>query len=250
MIGRITHNGTEFTTDFSNPKDISIPLRGDGSNPNCYWADLVSFEVIRSGDFVGSVADGGPVDYKKVVFTPHGNGTHTECYGHISSNEISINKSLSSFHFIAELISVTPTKNIDGDEVVSLEEVRSKIQHGGIQALVIRTMPNDKGKLSRQYSGTNPPYLADEVTAYLAEIGISHLLVDLPSVDKEVDGGKLAAHNAFWSRGDEKRLNCTITELIYVPDIIGDGLYLLNLQIASFELDASPSKPVLFELKS
>ena len=44
------------------------------------------------------------------------------------------------------------------------------------------------------------------------------------------------------------RDECTITELIYVPNEIKDGLYLLQIQIASLEIDASPSKPVLYEI--
>jgi hypothetical protein len=45
----------------------------------------------------------------------------------------------------------------------------------------------------------------------------------------------------------DARLEATITEMIYVPDNV-DGSYLLNLQIASFENDASPSKPVLYSV--
>jgi hypothetical protein len=45
----------------------------------------------------------------------------------------------------------------------------------------------------------------------------------------------------------DARLEATITEMIYVPDNVADGSYLLNLQIA-FENDASPSKPVLYSV--
>ena len=45
---------------------------------------------------------------------------------------------------------------------------------------------------------------------------------------------------------DAVRAHCTITEMIFVPNEIRDGLYLLNLQTTSFDLDASPSKPVIF----
>ncbi len=77
---------------------------------------------------------------------------------------------------------------------------------------------------------------------------MKHLLIDLPSVDKERDEGKLLAHKAFWNYPENPREDCTITELIYVPDSINDGRYLLNLQIASFHNDASPSKPVLYKI--
>jgi hypothetical protein len=36
--------------------------------------------------------------------------------------------------------------------------------------------------------------------------------------------------------------------MIYVEDAISDGSYILNLQIASFENDASPSKPILYKI--
>jgi hypothetical protein len=81
------------------------------------------------------------------------------------------------------------------------------------------------------------------------------LLIDLPSVDKEKDGGKLAAHKAFWNVKDvnhlneDARLNCTITEMVFVPNEVSDGIYVLNLQIASFENDASPSKPILYSIQ-
>ena len=81
------------------------------------------------------------------------------------------------------------------------------------------------------------------------ECGVKHLLLDLPSVDREEDGGALLGHKAFWQYPENARNNCTITELIYVPDRILDGDYLLNLQIASLELDVSPSKPLLYVIK-
>jgi kynurenine formamidase len=122
------------------------------------------------------------------------------------------------------------------------------------EAVVIRTFPNENDKLSKKYSNTNPPYLSEEAAIFIRENGIKHLLIDLPSVDKEHDEGKLLAHKAFWNvkdvnnLNDDARLDCTITELIFVSNEVKDGSYLLNLQIASFENDASPSKPVLYQI--
>ena len=79
-------------------------------------------------------------------------------------------------------------------------------------------------------------------------MGVKHLLIDLPSVDKEKDEGALKAHKAFWDVNGKTRKDCTITEFIYVPNKIADGTYFLNLQIAPFENDATPSKPVLYTL--
>jgi kynurenine formamidase len=103
-------------------------------------------------------------------------------------------------------------------------------------------------KLHVNYSNTKPPYLLEEAIAYLNELQVEHLLIDLPSVDKEQDGGKLAAHHAFWQYPHNTQKNKTITELIYVPNEVDDGTYLLNLQIAPFENDASPSKPIIYKV--
>ena len=77
---------------------------------------------------------------------------------------------------------------------------------------------------------------------------MKHLLVDMPSVDKEKDDGQLLAHKAFWDVDGDVRMEATITELIYVPNRVKDGKYILNLLIAPFQNDASPSKPVLYML--
>ena len=99
-----------------------------------------------------------------------------------------------------------------------------------------------------QYSNTNPTYLSEKAAIYLREKGIKHLLIDLPSVDKERDDGKLLSHNAFWNTAGKIRMDATITEFIYVPNSVEDGEYLLNLMIAPFENDATPSKPILYEI--
>ena len=82
----------------------------------------------------------------------------------------------------------------------------------------------------------------------MSDINIKHLLIDLPSIDREKDSGKLNAHKLFWGFPDTIRHGCTITELIYADPIIIDGYYLLNLQFAPFENDAT-SQPVLFQLQ-
>lgn len=249
MMISLHFNKQHWQVDLTKPLDISIPLREGTNNPNCYYAEAVKFETIEMGDFVGSVQRGGAVNYQKVSLTPHGNGTHTECYGHLSSNkEATLNTLLTTFHFIAEVVSLMPTTLPTGDLIITLETFKKKFQHTAVKAVVMRTMPNDASKKKRQYSGSNPPYLQPQLTDYLATLGVEHLLLDLPSVDKEVDGGKLLAHKAFWQFENNTRKHCTITELVFVPDSVMDGLYLLNLQIPPFEIDASPSKPVLYKL--
>jgi arylformamidase len=250
MTIELTFQKKKYKADLQKPIDISLPLREGADNPNCYWAEPVRFETIVSGNFIGSVKAGGSVNYQKLSLTPHGNGTHTECYGHISTDPTAtINSCLTSFHFIAELISLIPKKTENGDEVVTLSSLKEKIRHLNTEALIIRTLPQTDSKKKRQYSGTNPPYLEASISEYLAGQNVLHLLIDLPSVDREHDEGKLAGHRAFWKYPEKIRTKATISELIYVDNSVPDGLYLINLQIASLEMDASPSKPILYKLE-
>lgn len=238
----IEHRGKCF--DLSKPVDISMPLH-DGPQVNCYFAPPFSTSPVVMGDFIGDIQQGGLLNYKNVTLNPHGNGTHTECLSHIYDSPLTINQALKQFHFLAQLVTVTPQKEKSGDWVIGLPQLKD-IPEPGVNALIIRTLPNDKSKITRNYNKTNPPYLDEKVAAYLNKQGIFHLLVDLPSLDREEDGGKLLAHKAFWGIPQKIRPSATITELVYVPDAIKDGLYLLNLQIAAFELDAAPSKPVIY----
>jgi kynurenine formamidase len=173
--------------------------------------------------------------------------------GHITKEFYSINQSLKQFFFLAELISVHPELQND-DLVITKIQIKNALNGTSPEAIIIRTLPNNSDKLSKKYSNTNPPYLSEEAAIFIRESGIQHLLIDLPSVDKEHDQGKLLAHKAFWNVTDvvnlnaDARINSTITEMIFVNDAVKDGSYLLNLQIAPFENDASPSKPILYKV--
>jgi kynurenine formamidase len=221
--------------------DITLPTPG----PLCYYAAPFAAEPVRAGSFVGSVAEGGPVNHKEVRFAPHGTGTHTECYGHISADpEAVITNCLKEFRFDGLLVSVTP--EVVGDDfcitLVSLLPYSDALK--GKKALVLRTLPNLEAKRTRDYSGTNPPYLDSLVATFLVGLGIDHILVDLPSVDKEVDGGALSFHRQFWQTDGPAplRKHATITELIFVPDAVADGPYTVFIAPAAWALDAAPSR--------
>ena len=246
MITSLRINNVEHKVDLSKAIDISIPLRAGVKNVNAWYVDPVSIEAVKTDQFTGSVKLGGSVNFRNIKFNPHGNGTHTECVGHISVEDYSVNQCLTQFFFLAQLITIDPEIMENGDAVISLNHVQSIGIKPGVEAYILRTLPNPIEKKEMQYSNTNPPYITKEAMKYLVDSGIKHFLIDLPSVDREMDEGELAAHHVFWNYPDNPALDRTITELIYVPENVSDGQYLLNLQIASFENDASPSKPVLY----
>lgn len=235
--------------NLNEPIPISIPIQNGENNPNCYWAEPVKFKTIKSGNFVGSVAEGGSVNYQQFIVTPHGNGTHTECYGHITNTRATVNKQLHNYHFLCNVISITPTLTKQGDLVLPLTNELADQDWNGVKALAIRTLPNPESKKLKQYSGTNPAYMSKELMHFIVEQNIHHLLIDLPSVDKEVDEGALTAHRIFWGLPNMPRKNATITELVFIPESVLDGLYLLNLQIINLAMDASPSHPVLYKIE-
>lgn len=243
-----------FQIDLSKPIDISIPITNTDKNPIAWYIEKPEIEPVHFGDWIGKVSEGSSTNFNNIFFNPHGHGTHTECLGHITREFYSINQCLKQFFFTAELISIEP-KNAAGDLVITKEQIEIALSKRTPESLVIRTLPNIEEKKYKNYSKTNPPYLSEEAAIFIREKGIQHLLIDLPSVDREEDEGRLLAHKAFWNvknvdnLNDDARFNCTITEMIFVPNEIPDGSYILNIQIASFENDASPSKPILYSLE-
>ncbi len=247
MIATLQYNSKKLKIDLSQPLDISIPLKGDSSNVNAWYIGPPKIEPeVFDGDTI-SVEKGASVNFNTIVFNPHAHGTHTETVGHITKEKYPINKCLKQFFFLAEVISVAPEKFND-DHVISAKQLQFALGNKRRDALVVRTLPNMKDKKEKQYSHTNWTYFKEDAIKLLVRKGIKHLLIDLPSVDREEDGGELRGHNAFWNTKGKLRKDATITELIYVPNKIDDGSYLLNLQIAPFVNDASPSKPILYKV--
>ena len=243
-------NKTDYI-DTDQPIDLSIPLSNTSENPKAWYVTPPVFEPVRTEHYTGSVVEGGSVNFRDIFFNPHGHGTHTECLGHITEEVYSINKSLTTFFFTANVISIHPIerKNKDGtiDRVVTPELIDSQLLTA--EALIIRTLPNYSSKKSMDYSSTNPIYFDVACAQKMIAAGVKHLLVDLPSVDREDDNGELAFHHAFWEVPENPNFERTITELIFIDDNVVDGKFLLNFQVAPFENDASPSRPVLYSIQ-
>lgn len=250
--------------------DISIPMKFNGPQPNTYGVPAATAQAFEGGGFVGDTRRGGSCNFETYTFTPHCNGTHTECIGHIAKERISIHQKLKESLIPATLATVTPrsqTKDTytpelgESDKVIDramLEAALDSVEDAFLTALVIRTSPNDDSKKSRDYMETPPAFFTLDAMKYIRSRGVKHLLVDLPSVDRLFDEGKLSAHHIYWEvpQGSNDVMpheplhsHATITEMIYAPDRIADGAYLLNLQIAPFVSDAAPSRPLLYTLQ-
>jgi arylformamidase len=264
MIISIRKDSRVFEIETDNPIDISIPLDFSKPQPNIYGVEKATSEAFEDEHFIGDTRRGGSCNFENIRLNTHCNGTHTECVGHITDERISVNECLNEAFLLADLITVLPMRasEINDKYSVELNEEDFLITKQSLEilvqnpktALVIRTLPNDSTKLNRQYLQNPPPFFSTDAMELIAELGIRHLLVDLPSIDRLHDEGKLANHRIFWNIEQNSReitsktyINNTITEMIFVPNEIEDGEYLLNLQIAPFVSDASPSRPVLFK---
>lgn len=243
---------SETFIDTSAPIDISLPLSNLNSNPKAWYVENPVFEPVRTEHYTGSVKEGGSVNFRNIFFNPHGHGTHTECLGHITEEVYSINKTLKEYFYNARVVSIIPKQylNDDGniDKVIEVDQLDFLNELENTQALIIRTLPNLEDKKTMNYSNTNPTYLDVKCAELLIKNGIEHLLVDLPSVDRENDNGELAFHHAFWEVPNSPNFNRTISELVFVENEVPDGNYVLNFQVAPFENDAAPSRPVLYKI--
>lgn len=246
MIATIQYNSRKLQIDLSKPLDISIPLHASTANVNAWYIDEPKIAPVVMDDDIISVAEGASVNFNNIQFNPHAHGTHTECVGHITETVHSVNQNLKQFFFLAEVVTVAPEVRGE-DTVISRAQLQFALGNKKRDAIVIRTLPNTKEKLSAQYSHTNWTYFEQDAMEFLVRKGIKHLLIDQPSVDREEDGGELRGHHIFWNTAGRIRKGSTITEFIYVPNSIEDGEYFLNLQIAPFENDATPSKPILYK---
>ncbi|WP_334055741.1 cyclase family protein [Polaribacter sp. P097] len=247
MKATIEYNSRKIEIDVSKPIDISIAIDVSKRNVNAWYLDDPKiFPEEVDGENI-SVENGAVVNFNSIHFNPHSHITHTECVGHITEKVHSVNQNLKHYFHLAELITIAPIE-VDGDLVIATKQLKMALRNKKRDAVIIRTLPNLTDKKSMKYSNTNPTYLLEETAVFLKEKGIKHLLVDLPSVDKEKDEGKLLAHNAFWNTDGPLRMDATITEFIYVPNEVTDGEYLLNLMVAPFENDATPSKPILYKI--
>lgn len=235
--------------------DLAIPLAFDGAGPRVFGAAAARAEPLAAGDFTGRVATGASCNASVLRLTPHGNGTHTETVAHLADGGPAVPAVLNGGWMPAWLASVAVAEG--AIDAIVLAPALKRAQAAGAVALIVRTRPNTAEKLTRDYgSGALPPWFAEDAAAAVAAAGIEHWLVDVPSLDGLDDPG-LPAHRAFFGlpagarrAREARRRQCTVTEMIYVPDELADGLYLLDLQVPRWQLEAVPSRPLVMAAES
>ncbi|HFB64732.1 MAG TPA: hypothetical protein ENJ60_04245 [Aeromonadales bacterium] len=274
MLLQTRINNTTYTVDLSSPRSIAIALDFDGQQPNHFGSPIASSAPLKIGNFIGDTLQGSSCNCEQITLVPHCVGTHTESIGHVLNSKNSLIDCLDDQLKAATLISVSPNSGIqsaehyqpaltDMDQIITQKDLHQKLgtisqnkNNEFLHSLIIRTLPNVEDKRFLKY-GTEyqPPFFSNDAMEFIFALGVEHLLVDLPSVDRMYDEGLLSNHRIFWNIEPEGQTeknhyhqHKTITEMVFVPQQIKDGHYLLDIQHPRWKTDAIPSNPILYPL--
>jgi kynurenine formamidase len=265
--------GRPVRVDLAAPFSLALELDFALAQPQHFGAPPATARPYAVEGFSGSVATGASCNCSVVSLIPHCNGTHTEGVGHLTREPFDAYRLAPPGPIPAVLVSV---EAVPASDALATEETTDPTPHAADtlitrqslerawpldtawqpQALVIRTgysvRPATPSDPSRKGS---PPYLTRPAAALLVERNIDHLIIDLPSLDRDHDQGRLTAHRTFFglpagthSLAEARRRNATVTELAAIPAHIADGRYLLSIQVPAWRGDAVPSRPLLYPL--
>ena len=210
------------------------------------------------------VSEGAAVDCADIALNPHGGGTHVECVGHIVADRWTLSDVALPGMLAATLLDVgVETLQDSGehaggrgaptDRVItarSLQQAFANVGEAGFdQAIAIRTDVATALPAHADWSGSNPPYPTAEAMRWLSSLPAQLLVLDLPSLDREDDGGTTPNHRAWWGLGDgARRLEGVrwrarlVVELARFPLQAVAGPWLLRVDVAPIASDAAPAR--------
>jgi kynurenine formamidase len=266
----LTIGKRRLRVDLTAAHSLALPQGFDGAQPRWFNTPPAHCAPVGLPGFSGSVATGASCNCQTLHLTPHCDGTHTECAGHLTRTALHVMDVAPRELLPALLLSVQPDDAAKcgessepaprpGDWLITRRALAAAWPATGPfepVALIIRTLPNDSGKSRRDYTREPAAYLSREAAVYIVARGIEHLVLDVPSADRSDDGGRLCAHRIFFGlpAGSTAlravgRPQATITELAYADDRLPDGHCLLMLQLPALRGDAVPSRPLVCQLQ-
>lgn len=262
--------GRRFEIDLGKAHDLAIALDFNGTQPGWFGGPPARSVPLALGSFSGRVERGSSCNCSTLSLTPHCDGTHTECVGHLTAEPLNAREVVPVGFLPALLLTIAPVAAGSTEEgsrpapqardhlITRTALLRAwPVAPAFVpNALVVRTLPNPALKRARDYLTQPAAYLSLQAAHLLVERGIEHLVLDVPSADRADDDGLLSAHRAFFglepgssALAAARRPQCTITELAYIDAAVVDGSYVLSLQIPALGGDAVPSRPLLFPVR-
>jgi kynurenine formamidase len=267
LNGRLRIGERELSVDLSRPVSIARELDFQAPHPRHFGVPAATARPYAVPGFAGSVAAGASCNCSIITLIPHCNGTHTECVGHLTRERLDAHRVAPVGLLPALLISVAPVAARTTSETTepapraedtlitrqAMERAWPRALPFAPSALIVRTLQGVSTAPDAHTDPRPPPYLTQQAAQFMVERAIEHLVIDLPSIDREHDEGRLTAHRVFFGlpRGstalaDSGRPHATVTELASISADVPDGPWLLQLQVPALSGDAVPSRPLLY----
>ncbi len=258
--------------DLGAPVSLALPMRFDAGDPRHFGAPAAVSRPLVLPGFSGEVRSGASCNCRTIELTPHCNGTHTESVAHLLAEPLDVCEVVPLGLMPALLLSLLPvaaaTSGEDSDPAPQpLDRLLTRAALRAVwpdslpfapRALVLRSATPPAGTTrsgGADEATQEPPYLSRQLVTELVARGIEHLVVELPSIDRGHDGGRLCGHRLFFGLpprstrlAEATRRGCTITEYASVPATLPDGPCALQLTLPHLAGDAVPSRPLVFRL--
>ncbi len=166
---RLDLDGVALLTDLAAGASLARPLQFEGpqfEGPQlrCFGAPAASSVPLVHGTFGGRVEQGAPCNCSVITLTPHGNGTHTECAGHLTLEPLDAYRVIPQRLLVAVVLSVQPERAAACADSTLPEPrpddpliTRAALQRAwpaplderlAARAAVIRTLPNPPDKFA------------------------------------------------------------------------------------------------------
>ena len=230
------------------PRSISRGINiKQNLQPNAFDLTKFSQTAFQNQFFTGDTGKGGSCNVNILNFTPH-NLTHIETPMHLKKEGIGLDEiprsNLMGVSYLVDLSNISFK-----DNCVKKEHIEQLDLLKDIKILIVKTKYSELDQYF-DFSNTNPIHFDPKFMEWLTENfpNIKLLITDLPSIDKENDGGKLLGHKNYFNfneheRGDKK----AIVELAYCKGV-ESGIYYTILTPSKIDTDAILTDIFLFDL--
>lgn len=247
--------------------DASLPILPDGATPRAFGLPAATEAPVPiGGGRVLRVRAGASVNCDGLHLHPHGDGSHLECAAHILAEDdpraaaAKATLAAASPLWCGLLVDVRAVPlgesgetyagtHAPDDAVISaaalapaLTAARARGPGLRYDALILRVQAAPVED-DVDFSGRNPPYPTDQAATLLAAEDARLLVLDLPSLDREDDGGTTPNHRAWWGLGPGRsaRLDRLVFELARLPAGLDPGPVAVHLGAAPLRSDAVPA---------